>query len=52
MKRKLPDEYTLRRRYLPSVADDILNKIRNEIGDNPIWVSIDETTDAEGRLVF
>lgn len=52
MQRKLSNESTLLKNYLPLAADAVLNKIRFEIGENPIWVSIDETTDAEGRFVF
>jgi hypothetical protein len=33
------------------VYSDILNKIRDDIKGNKIWVSIDETTDVNGTYV-
>ena len=29
----------------------VVQEIRDEIKDSPIWISIDETNDKEGRLV-
>lgn len=49
MQRKLPSETTIRKNYLDNAKNDVLIKIRADIGDNPIYVSIDETTDKEGR---
>lgn len=51
IKLKLPNESTLRRNYVPLCYDDVLRKIRKEIGDSSIWVSINETTDIKGRYV-
>ncbi|KAL4101229.1 hypothetical protein QTP88_021249 [Uroleucon formosanum] len=51
LKLKLPDESTLRKNYSPLCYDEVLCKIRNEIGNSPIWVSIDETIDVQGRYV-
>lgn len=47
----IPDESTLRKNYLSKCYEDMLNKIRNSIADNKIWVSLDETTDVDGRFV-
>ncbi|KAJ4443792.1 hypothetical protein ANN_05572 [Periplaneta americana] len=47
----IPDESTLRKTYAPSIYDETIQKIRDEIKDSSIWVSIDETPDKEGRLV-
>ena len=33
------------------LATRIVNKIRNSVGKNKIWVSIDETSDVEGRFL-
>ena len=33
------------------VLDTPLGKIRKTVGENPIWVSLDETRDAKGQLV-
>ncbi|KAL1446681.1 hypothetical protein WDU94_003651 [Cyamophila willieti] len=45
----IPDESTLRKNYVPGVYQSVLQSIREDIGDNYIWVSTDETTDACGR---
>jgi hypothetical protein len=47
----IPTESTLRKNYLASCYDDTINKIRNRVGNNKIWVSIDETSDVDGRFV-
>jgi hypothetical protein len=47
----IPTEYTLRKNYLASCYKDTINKIRNNIRKNQILVSIDETSDIEGRFV-
>jgi hypothetical protein len=47
----IPTESTLRKNYLTSCYNDTINKIRNCVGNNKIWVSIDETTDVSGRFV-
>ncbi|KAJ4433625.1 hypothetical protein ANN_15935, partial [Periplaneta americana] len=41
----IPDESTLRKTYAPSIYDETIQKIRDEIKDSSIWVSIDETPD-------
>ncbi|KAJ4436835.1 hypothetical protein ANN_16967 [Periplaneta americana] len=45
----IPDESTLRKTYAPSIYDETIQKIRDEIKDSSIWVSIDETPDKEVR---
>jgi hypothetical protein len=47
----IPDESTVRKNYLPKVYLETINKIRKEIGEHAIWVTIDETTDSTGRYV-
>ena len=47
----IPTESTLRKKYLASCYEDTINKIRNSVGKNKIWVSIDETSDVDGRFV-
>jgi len=42
---------TLRKNYLASCHEDTINKIRNSVRKNKIWVSIDETSDVDGRFV-
>jgi len=46
----IPTESTLIRNYLASCYEHTINKIRNSVGKNKIWVSIDETSDVDGRL--
>lgn len=47
----IPDESTLRKNYLPIEYEKSIERIREDIGDNNIWVSVDETIDSEGRAV-
>lgn len=47
----IPDESTLRKNNMTEIHQETLNSIRNIIQDCPIWVSIDETVDVEGRMV-
>jgi hypothetical protein len=49
--RDIPNESTLRKNYSNEVYSDILNKIRDNIKGNKIWVSIYETTDVNGTYV-
>lgn len=50
-KQHIPSESTLRKNYFPPLYQDVVNKIRKEVGDNKIYVSMDETTDVTGRFV-
>lgn len=47
----IPDESTMRKNYLDKIYLSTIEEIRNSIGDNFIWVAVDETTDALGRYV-
>ena len=49
--RAIPDESTLRKRYVASCYDKTIQNIRDNVGDSNIWVSVDETTDVTGRFV-
>jgi hypothetical protein len=49
--RKCPSRKILQDNYLDGIYEETLQKIRNEIGESKIWVSIDETTDTCGRYV-
>ncbi|KAJ3648885.1 hypothetical protein Zmor_020654 [Zophobas morio] len=49
--RHLPSESTLRKNYLPKNYDMVIKEIRNSIGNNNIWISVDETTDRLGRYI-
>lgn len=47
--RVIPDQSTIRKNYLQEAYENTLLEIRTEIGDAPVWITIDETTDKEGR---
>jgi hypothetical protein len=47
----VPPESTLRKNCLASWYEDTTNKIRNSVGKNKIWVSMDDTSDVDGRFV-
>jgi hypothetical protein len=49
--RSVPTESTLQKNYLSSCYEDAVRRVRNIIGDNKIWVSIDESTDVDSRGV-
>jgi hypothetical protein len=38
----IPDESTLRKYYVPACYEGVLKRIRCTVGDNKVWVSIDE----------
>ncbi|XP_018496447.1 uncharacterized protein LOC100899436 [Galendromus occidentalis] len=48
---QIPSSSTLRKKYLQSVYEHKLNNIREYIAENPIWLSMDESTDVTGRFV-
>lgn len=48
---RVPDESTIRKNYVERCYDETIESICKEIGESPIWASVDETTDKEGRLV-
>ena len=47
----IPDESTLRKNYLDVVYNSTIQNIREDIGNNYIWIAIDETTDDCGRYI-
>ncbi|KAL3109394.1 hypothetical protein niasHT_015239 [Heterodera trifolii] len=50
-KREMPHRYTLQKNYLRLTFDQTIEKIKNNIGDSFVWISVDETTDKMGRAV-
>jgi hypothetical protein len=48
---KIPDASTLKKYSVPKCYLNMMNRIRSELEDNKIWISIDETTNALGRYV-
>lgn len=49
--KNIPFESTLRKGYVDDVYNKTIENIKTEIGENKIWVSIDETCDVEGRYI-
>ncbi|KAL4153650.1 hypothetical protein QTP88_001483 [Uroleucon formosanum] len=49
--REIPSDSTLRKTYVNDIYEETVKNIREQIKGNKIWVSIDETTDSEGRYV-
>lgn len=49
--KKVPSESLLRKKYLDIVFKNRLKSIYDAIGNNKIWISLDETTDFMGRYV-
>lgn len=47
----IPYETTLRKGYIDDCFIETIGKIREYISDHKIWISVDETTDAEGRFI-
>lgn len=50
-KRPIPAQSTLRQSYISKCYEKTIIKIRDELKDDKIWVSIDETTDSSGRFI-
>jgi len=50
-KQIIPDESTLRKNYIDQCYTNTIIKIRDYVKNKNVWVSIDETTDVEGRYV-
>lgn len=51
MHRDMPDESTLRKYYVNDCYNQTMDNIRIAVQGKKIWVSIDETTDDNGRYV-
>lgn len=47
----IPDQSTLRKKYVNECYEETINNIRAYASEKKIWVSIDETTDVAGRYV-
>jgi len=49
--KEIPYETTLRKGYIDDCFIETMQKMREYISDYKIWISIDETTDAESRFI-
>lgn len=47
----MPSESTLRQKFVPNLYNDCMQTLREKVKNRSIWVSIDETSDSESRLV-
>ena len=47
----IPSESTLRQKYVPILYKECIENLREKSKDKYIWVSIDETTDVDQRMV-
>lgn len=47
----VPSDTLLRQKYVPTLYDKCIEELRSNVGNKHIWISIDETTDCEDRLV-
>ncbi|KAL4153127.1 hypothetical protein QTP88_000960 [Uroleucon formosanum] len=47
----IPDESTIRKNYVGNTYNHTINSIRTYLENKKLWVSIDETTDVDGRYV-
>jgi len=48
---RISEESALRKNYLGPCYYNTLPEIKNEIGENNIWIGVDETTDINGHYV-
>lgn len=49
--RAIPSESTLRNKYVTSIHDECIQKLRAKAANSYIWVTLDETQDSEQRYV-
>lgn len=50
-KKSVPSETMIRSKYVPMIYNQHIEKMRNIARNRLIWVSLDETTDAEQRYI-
>ncbi|RWS20837.1 cytochrome P450 3A31-like protein, partial [Leptotrombidium deliense] len=48
---KCPSESNLRKNYIPKLYNQKVEEILGEIGEEYLWVSVDETTDSRNHIV-
>jgi hypothetical protein len=49
--KEVPTESTLRKFYVDDCYEEMINNIRQRVFSKKNWISVDETTDAEGRYI-
>jgi hypothetical protein len=50
-KRDVPNPFTLRKNYVSKIYENVIAKVRAVLADYPIYLIVDETTDAKNRYV-
>lgn len=50
-KKSVPSVSTLRNKYVDTIYEKTMADLREKVGNKCIWVSLDETTDSEQRLI-
>lgn len=48
---QIPSESTLRKKTLSKIYTATMDELRSDIGENYIWLAVDETTDSCGRYI-
>lgn len=48
---KVPSETTIREKFVPQLADQLMEKIISAVQDKYLWISIDETSDSQKKKV-
>jgi len=51
MKRHIPTPQNLKQKYVTTIYENVISKIREVLGNNPIYLIVDETTDNSNRCV-
>ena len=52
IKHHIPDESTLRKYYVKAIFEECIANIKADIGEEDIFIVVDESTDAEKRYIF
>lgn len=50
-KRKIPDESTIRRGYITPVYNNVVSEIKDQLSEQKVWISVDETHNSLGLSV-
>jgi hypothetical protein len=52
VKRDIPTPQNLRQNYVTKICENVISKIREALGDNPIYLIVDETMNKRNRYVI
>jgi len=51
IKNPIPDQTTLRKLYMDDIYNDTMENVQSKLSSKRIWITINETTDVEGRYI-